>query len=245
MINSELEERFRHPDGGDREMIGVLHHLIALPVLSTQELVNTIEAVPFLNTSTPKQLQERLERVRQSQNILPIVQKEFVLDFQDFMKPEDKPVEMTFDQELRLYPSVDLIKYCYILTAIVDHLATSLNLPVRETYAAVARLGIQVCIHSLSNDDTAARCQAKKSLHYFAAIEMLALGIKTNAYQFAFVDPYEVNAEIFELSDQIIPVIKVFPGEDETKFIASQAYGAIVVSKNIGPLGGLNFHYLC
>lgn len=137
------------------------------------------------------------------------------------------------------------LNLCHNVIYQAEQLAETMNTPVRETMAALARVGVQAAVHFiLTSAKPEVRSYAKTNMIYFSLIEMLALGTKTSAYQYCYVNPEKAIPEFFWHSDDIRPIIALRPGEDEKRFKGSIAFGQTFIDHIAVPMEGREFYYI-
>ncbi len=243
-LNPELDRKLRDPRTADAAMAEAAAYLIGQPGIRMEEIAQMTELLPFLNTVPAPIAEEILSRAKLTHDILPGV-REFLGSYlrQLGFAGANGLDTLTQCRELAV-DSLPMAQIAFNLVhgmlGQVEELASAMNMPTREFQAALARTGIETAVFLIEKShDSALKRYAKTNLLYFADIEMLSLGCRTNAYQFAFVDPEHIRPELLKHPDQIMPIITV----DES-LKGPLAFGQIEVTDNI-PSGvdGINFLY--
>ena len=232
----ELRERFRNYETRDAAMLDIARLYIDALGVGTDEMIQLFHDIPCLNDRKLADINEIFLRVRVANEQLPQARYIFSLCANFYEVPEK------IEEQTDPGPAFVL---CHNIVSQAEQLAETMNTPVRETIAVLARIGIQVAIHFiLTSKRPEAKSQAKGNLIYFTLIEMLALGIKTNAYQYCFTNPEKATPEFFRHLDTIRPIIALRPGEDERKFKGSIVLGETAVEHLVVPKEGNEFYYI-
>lgn len=217
-------------------MLDVARHYIDEPGVLTDEMVQLMEAAPFLNDRGQSELNQTLLDIGIANELLPRANQIFSLSAKIYGAPE------------KIEEQVDPAKafsICHGGVYQAERFAESMNTPVRETIAALARIGAQVAIHFiLTSEKPEIKSYAKTNLIYFALIEMLALGTRTNAYQYCYTDLQNTNPDFFRYRESIRPAVTFRPGEDERRFKGSIFFGETKIDHLVVALKGREFYYL-
>ena len=232
----ELRERFRNYETRDAAMLDIARLYIDAPGVGTDEMIQLFHDIPCLNDREQAGTNEILLRVKFANGLLPQAKFVFSTSANFYEMPEE--IEEQTDP-------TQAFNVCHNIVYMAEQLAETMNTPARETIAAFARVGVQVAIHFiLTSERPEAKRSAKGNLIYFALIEMLALGTKTNAFQYCFTNPEKTTPEFFRHLDTIRPIIALRPGEDVRKFKGSIVLGETSVEHLVVPKKGNEFYYI-
>ncbi len=234
-ITAELREKFGNHKTRDEVMLDIARHYIGAPGVETDEMVQLFQEIPCLNDREQSEVETILLRALLANDLLPQAKDIFSVTASIYGAP--KKIEEQTNPTLAF-------RICHSAVCQAEQLAETMNSPVRETIAALARVGTTVAIHFILTDDRPeTRGLAKANLLYFSLIEMLSLGTKTNAFQYCYTDPDTTTSEFFAHLDSIRPVIALRPGADERKFKGSVAFGETPIDRVI-PIEGREFYYV-
>ena len=235
-ISNELSRKLSDSRSRDAAMLETARHYIDAPGVETDEMVQLFHDIPCLNDRVQAEVDEILLRVQLANGLLP--QAKFIFSTSaNFYEVPGK-----IEEQIDPTPAFNI---CHNIVYMAEHLAESTNAPVRETMAALARIGVEVAIHFiLTSERPEVKRDAKGNLIYFALVEMLALGTKTSAYQYCFTNPEKVKPGYFIHSDDIRPIIALRPGADERNFKGSIVLGETSVEHLVVPEKGKEFFYL-
>ena len=229
-ISKEQSERLTNPQQSDTAMFEVAQHFIHEPAIQTHEITPLIETVPFLNQLDNSTSFDVVSRFKTVNEALPQIRIMLcgILEQLNSELPESPEETLTVVNSL---------------LASLDYLACEWNLPQRELCAAVARLGAESAIGQIvTGQDSLSKRQGKTHLIYFSLIEMLALGCRTNAYQFDFIHPDDVDVTLLSGLDTIQP-LTLADGDKELQ--SKLVFGAIEVQQVVSTgAGGMKFLHL-
>jgi len=230
-IPIELSARIHNYNTGDEAMLEAAYHYIHAPGFDTYDLYALLSELPFLNDRVIDEVNSVYQRVVIANSLLPKAKEVYT----------DMAWALGFS-ELKEAEMINAIKVCHYCVMGAKTIASSLDLPERETLAAFARIGVQTAAHILLHGKTEEKSYVKSNLVYFAAIEVLALGTRTDSYQYCHVDPQNVDSNLFSSLDLIRPIVKIRKGE-EKKFFAQIIFGGVLVENRIVTKGEI-FYYL-
>ena len=135
------------------------------------------------------------------------------------------------------------MKICHYTLMGVQAIAPAFDMPEREAVAAFARIGVQTASHFILNGCEAEKPYATAHLVFFTAIETLALGTLTDAYQYCHVNPQDASKESFWSLNYIRPIIQIHKGDDEKHFLTQVVFGDLPVEHRV-IMGGETFYYV-
>lgn len=242
-IPAELKDRLKDPKTADEVMMVIADYYINQPGVDGEELVRMTVIIPFLNGLRVDIAEQALDRVKMANDMLPNI-KVFVgnffkgIGFEGVGGTETLKVARDLAAEEKEFAGISVNAF-HVLLANEKELAEQMNLPLREFQAALARVGIETCVGLLlTSQDLEIRKLAKSNLLYFADIEMLSIGVRTNAYTLSFANPANVNPRMLQDGGTILPLMSV---EGDKSLQGALAFGDLEV-KEVIPSGvpGLN-----
>jgi len=239
----ELADRLKDPLKKDKVMMDVADYYIHQPGVDTDELVRMTVIIPFINGLRVDVIEKAIDRFQMANEMLPNV-KVFVgnflkiIGFDGVGGMETLKVARDLAAEEPEFAGISF-NTMHLLLAREKELAEQMNQPLREFQAALARVGIETCVGILLNSqDLEIRRLAKQNLLYFADIEMLSIGVRTNAYTLSFANPAKVNPRMLQDGGTIMPLLNV---EGDKALRGALALGQLEVSEIVSSgVPGLN-----
>lgn len=222
-IPIELSAKIHNYDTRDEAMLEAAYYYIHASGFDTSALYALLSELPFLNDRELSEVNPIYQRVVTANSLLPQA-KIFYSDMADALNH----LESDEDQS----EMMNAIKISHYGVMGAKTMASAMNLSEREVLAACARIGVQIAVRFLLHGKEEEKPYVKANLVYFAAIEALALGTRTDSYQYCQIDPQKVDPNLFVSLDLIRPIIKIRK-EEEKKFFTQIVFGGTPVENRI------------